>query len=411
MLGAALIGCASRQPPGGGRTQAELNQALGWVDPEAQAAARVPFPHDVYSTFAKQARLARKPAVLSPHKDILVISGGGVYGSYPAGVLYGWSQTGTRPTFDVVTGISTGAMVAVFAFLGPSVDEDMRCAYTMTSDKDVFKKRRTMQALLSDALNDSEPLARRIASYATDEKIRLVAMEHQKGRRLYVGTTDLDVRRGIFWDMGEIAMRDTPDSRELFRKVLLASASIPGFFPPVPIEVNVDGRRRIERHVDGGVSSSMFFAPPWVPPEQRENLPSTWLYGSDLYILVAGKMYPDPTPVKSRTLSIVENAVSTIIYDQTRSDLYKLFLLSIVTGMNYNVSAIPPEVPSPSESTSFKPPEMTVLFEAGAEWARTNRQWRDTPPGGQPGEGARYRAGPVLTNSNQLNIVGIPMCR
>jgi len=417
-LGAALIGCAGggeerrrplarfRKSPGENRPLDELKSALGWVDLEAQSAGRSVVPTSELVAFANQARVARKPAVPSPHKNILVISGGGVYGAYPAGVLYGWTQAGTRPEFDVVTGISTGALVAVFAFLGPSVDCELRRAYTTTTDDDVFKKHRFPRALLSESLADNAPLVRHLASYATDERIRQVAAEHQKGRRLYVGTTDLDVRRGVFWDMGAIASRDTPESRALFRKVLLASAAIPGFFPPVPIEVTVDGRRHVERHIDGGVSSSMFFAPPWVPPEERDALPPSWLHGSDLYILVAGKMYPDPTPVKSRSLAIAGNAVSTILFDQTRSDLHKLFLLSIVSGMNYNLSVIPRELASPIESTSFKPAEMTLLFDSGAEWARNHGKWRDSPPGGEPGEGGRYRSGAVLTDNGRRSQIG-----
>ena len=139
----------------------------------------------------------------------------------------------------------------------------------------------------------------------------------------------------------------------------------------------------------------MFFAPPWVPPEIRGTLTDTWLYGSDLYILVAGKMYPDPTPVKPRTLKIASNAVSTIIYDQTRSDLHKLFLLSMLLGMNYHVSVMPRDLPAPIESTSFKPEEMCLMFEAGAEWGRSGLKWRDSPPGAEPGEGA-LRGGTVL---------------
>ncbi len=223
-----------------------------------------------------------------------------------------------------------------------------------------------------------------------------------------MATTDLDVRRAVFWDMGEIASRDTPQDRALFRKVLLASSAIPGFFPPVRIPVTVDGKRYVERHIDGGTTSSMFFAPPWVPPEQRPTLPSTWLFGSELYILVAGKMYPDPVMVRSRTFNIASNAVSTIIYDQTRSDLHKLFLLSILTGMNYNVSVIPKDMSAPIESTSFKPEEMTAMFDAGAEWARSCPKWRNTPPGYEPGEGGRYRAGTVLTDTGYSNPIGTP---
>ncbi|MBA4190078.1 MAG: patatin [Planctomycetaceae bacterium] len=418
VAGFAIAGCAKsegerrkpfarfRPAPGDNRSKEELKSAVGWVDEKAHAAGRSIIPREEMLAFANQVRVTRKPAKPSPHKDILVISGGGVYGAYPAGVLYGWTQAGTRPTFDVVTGISTGALVAVFAFLGSSVDAELKQAYTTITDDDVFRKHRIPRALLSSSLADNAPLVGLLKRYATDSLIQQVAIEHEKGRRLYVGTTDLDVRRGVFWDMGEIATRNTQESRDLFRKVLLASAAIPGFFPPVPIEVTVNGRRHVERHIDGGVSSSMFFAPPWVPPEERETLPLTWLHGSNLYILVAGKMYPDPMPVKSRSLAIAGNAVSTILFDQTRNDLSKLFLLSIVTGMNYNMSVIPKDLPAPVESTSFNPAEMTVLFEAGAEWARNHGRWRDSPPGGEPGEGGRFRGGTILTDNGNRSVIG-----
>ena len=145
----------------------------------------------------------------------------------------------------------------------------------------------------------------------------------------------------------------------------------------------------------------MIFAPPWVPPEQRATLPAGWLYGSDMYILVAGKMYADPAPVKPRSLSIAGQAVSTILYDQTRSDLHKMFLLSIATGMSYNVSVTPADLPVPKSSTEFDPEEMARMFQAGYDWALTNRQWRQTPPGYEPGEGSRYRAGTALTDTGQ----------
>jgi predicted patatin/cPLA2 family phospholipase len=418
VLLATLIGCAGRNNLDDEstvgrirrivekRSEEELKTASGWLDLEAQSAGRSVIRNEELLAIANRTRLALKPASLPPKKTILVLSGGGVFGAYPAGVLCGWTEAGTRPEFDVVTGVSTGALIGVFAFLGSSVDSELRRFYTTTSDEDVYRKLRFPRSLLSESLADNSPLAQLIEQYATDEVIRQVAVEHNKGRRLYVATTDLDVRRAVVWDMGAIASRDTPADRVLFRKVLLASAAIPGFFPPVRIAVVVDGTRHVERHIDGGITSSMFFAPPWVSPEQRENLPSTWLYDSNVYILVAGKMYPDPVAVKSRTFSIASNAVSTILYDQTRSDLHKLFLLSILTGMNYNLSVIPKDLPAPIESTSFKPEEMTVLFEAGEEWARKGGKWRTTPSGYEPGEGARYRAGVVLTDSGRQTSLG-----
>lgn len=410
---ATAVGCAGgsrfgRDPLWGERSVAELRASIGWYDLPAQAAVQNTIRSEDLYAFSTQARAARKPDVPVSKKTILVVTGGGSYGAYCAGVLVGWSETGTRPTFDVVTGTSTGALIGAFAFLGPSYDADLRRAYTCIRNEDLYRMRRFPSSILSESLADSAPLAKLIADSITDERVRAMAAEHRKGRRFYVGTSDLDARRSVIWDIGAMAARDTPGDRELVRNVLLASASIPGFFPPVRIPVTVDGVRHVERHIDGVTSSSMFFAPPWVPPEQRATLPAGWLYDSDLYILVAGKLYADPEPVKSRTVAIASQAVSTILYDQTRSDLHKMFLLSILTGMNYNVSSIPENAQAPSSSTEFHPEEMGPLFEAGVAWAKLDRKWRETPPGYEKGEGAKYRDGTVLTDTGRRTQVAPP---
>ena len=408
LLLAAALGCAGSLERGprlgrGQRSAEQLRAAAGWIDPEAQADIRTPVQPDELLQLAEQVRASRKPAVLPPRRTELVLTGGGAYGAYPAGVLCGWSQTGTRPEFDVVTGISTGGILACFAFLGPSFDPVLQHSYTTVRSEDLYRIRRFPFSLLCESIADNTPLARLIEKEVTDERIQLVAAEYAKGRRLYIGTSDLDTRRPVIWDMGAIAARG---DRDLFRRVLLASAAIPGFFPPVRIPVTVDGVRHVERHVDGGTSSSMFFVLPWVPPQQRADLPPGWLYGSDLYILVAGKLYADAAPVKPRSLSIVQSAVSTVVYDQTRSDLHKLFLLSMITGMNYHVSSIPEDLPAPTDSTDFEPAEMCRMFQAGAQWALTNRKWRETPPGYEPGEGAHNRGGTVLTDIGCRTPIG-----
>jgi len=410
---ATLIGCAGsgrigRDRAKGERSVEDLRASAGWYDLEAQNAFRETIRTEDLATFASQSRAARKPALPVPQKNILILTGGGSYGAYPAGVLVGWSESGTRPVFDVVTGTSTGALIGSLAFLGPAYDAELRSAYTCMRNDDLYRKRRFPFSILSDSLADSAPLARVIANSITDERVKLMAAEYHKGRRFYVGTSDLDTRRSVIWDVSAMAARDTPGDRELIRNVLLASASVPGFFPPVKIPITVDGVRHVERHIDGVTSSSMFFAPPWVPPEQRANLPAGWLYGSDIYILVAGKLYADPSPVKARTVSIASQAVSTILYDQTRGDLQRMFLLSILTGMNYNVSSIPDELTAPESSTDFKPEEMRPLFEAGVAWAKTNRKWRETPPGYERGESAKYRSGTILTDTGRRTPVGPP---
>lgn len=395
LLGLA-VGCAAMAPTLPTPTEAGLNPA-GLVDPSAEADSCGPCAlRDLYRV-AEQVRRDRRPAVLPPKKSVLVLSGGGAYGAYSAGVVVGWTQTGARPEFDVVTGVSTGALVAALAFLGPDYDGELRRVYTTLQSKDIFRFRRSIRSLLSEGLADNAPLARQIEAFVTPETMARIAAEHARGRRLYVGTTDLDGRRQVVWDVGAIASQGTPEAAGLIVKVLLASAAIPGFFPPVHIPVSADGQLYEERHVDGGVTASLFFRMPWVPPEKRADPVATSLYDSDLYIVVAGKLYPDPEPVRPRTLTIAATSVSTLIYAQTRDELVKLYTACVLTGMNYNLTAIPQDFPVTAASTDFDPAEMTRMFEEGVRQAVGGTAWRATPPGLEPGERVSQRGGVNLT--------------
>ncbi|HUR55332.1 MAG TPA: patatin-like phospholipase family protein [Gemmataceae bacterium] len=379
------------------RSLKELHDAGKWVDPVTQDEVVSVVRTDELLQTAEHIRASRRPPVLYPKRSVLVLSGGGAYGAYCAGFLAGWSETGTRPEFDVVTGISTGALIGVLAFLGPEFDSEIEHITTRLRTEDVYRRRRILQSILGESIAITDPLMKLIEHAMPDERIDRVAAEHAKGRRLYIGTSDLETRRQVVWDMGAVATKRTPESRELFRKVVLASASIPAFFPPVKIPVTVDGVKTTERHIDGGVSSSMFFVPPHVPREFRDSLPPGWLFDSDLYILVAGKMYGDPVQVRFRTFAVASNSISTIIYDQTRSDLHKLFTTSMLTGMNYHVATIPQDLDVPKASTEFEPKQLKSMFDAGKRDGRLPNRWRNTPPGGEPGEGSKYRGGTVLT--------------
>lgn len=338
-------------------------------------------------------------AASSAHQpfNILALSGGGAYGAYSAGVLAGWTEAGTRPSFDVVTGVSTGALVATLAFLGPDYDPFLKRFYTTVTDKDVYDRKSDIAALFSDSFRESKPLAKLIEAVVDPKLLKAIAAEHAKGRRLYVGTTHLDARRLVVWDMGEIASRGTTADLGLFRQVLLASASIPGFFPPVPINVEVDGKPAEELHVDGGVTASVFFRPPHVPRGRLKRLGDRPLEGSNMYIVVAGKLYADPGCVERRLIPIAADSISALLYSKTRGDLFQLYALALATGMNYRMTAVPPELDVPRDATSFEPAVMSWLYEVGREQAKAGNGWRTTPPGTQPGEEVPVRGGTRLT--------------
>ena len=189
--------------------------------------------------------------VYSRERDYLSISGGGANGAFGAGLLKGWSESGNRPEMTIVTGISTGALIAPFAFLG----SELELLYTTMSTSELIKKRSLIAGLTSDALADTSPMRELLLKHVDEEIIEKIAQEHTRGRRLLIGTTNLDAKRPVIWNIGAIAAVGTDESAQLIRDVMLASASIPGVFPPVRLKVQVGTQEYDELHVDGGVSS------------------------------------------------------------------------------------------------------------------------------------------------------------
>jgi predicted patatin/cPLA2 family phospholipase len=321
-----------------------------------------------------------------PSYNVLVLSTGGMYGAFTAGMLVGWSETGTRPTFDCVTGVSTGALVSVFAFLGPAWDDKLANVLVNLNADKVYRMRRPLSALRRSSFASSEPLQRLIEDTVDAELVRAVAKVHAEGRRLYVGTTNLETRRLAVWDLGEIASRGDAESLRLFRTILLASCSIPGFFEPVPIDVQINGRSHTELHVDGGASASMFLR----LPNGAEKLPGRRpLAGSNLYIIVAGKVYADPAPVRPGFIPVAGSSISSLLYAEARGDLYRLFTGSLVSGIKFQLVTVPQDFDIGSNSTAFGSREIKQLYEEGFKIGRSRNPWLLLPPGAEASEQSR----------------------
>lgn len=399
---ALAVGCIPLRPPHT-PTRAGID-ASNLRDPDAFA-TDPPAPMQKLIETAELVRQARKPAdgTVPRKRSVLVLSGGGAYGAYCAGFLVGWTETGTRPEFDVVTGVSTGSLIAGMAFVGQDFDPELVRVYTTLGNRDLYRLKVTPHALISESFADNSRLRKQIERLATPENLQRVAAEHARGRRLYIGTTDLESRRPVVWDMGAIASRGTPESRQLFIDVLLASAAIPGFFPPVKIPVSIDGQCFVERHIDGGATQAVFYRPPHIPPQLRDT-PAGSLYGSDVYVLLAGKVYADPDPVRRWMLAIAGSSVTSLIYAQTRSDLVKVYAASALEGMRYNLSAIPQDFPAPKSATDFDPKEMRKLFEEGRRQACRPDPWSHVPPGQE--DDVLQRTGTCLKRVPQSGGVG-----
>jgi hypothetical protein len=309
-----------------------------------------------------------------PPAYFLAISGGGDDGAFGAGILSGWSAAGTRPQFKAVTGISTGALIAPFAFLGPKYDYVLQRVYTTTGPKDIFKKRGIVEGILGDAMADTRPLAGIIASYVTRSLLDEIAAEYAKGRMLLVGTTNLDTLEPVVWNMTAIAASKKADAVPLFRSVLLASAAMPGAFPPVMIDVNVDGKRYAEMHVDGGTASQVFFYPPSMslagaPPRKRA-----------LYVIRNARIDADWLSVERRTLSIATRAIASLTRTQGIGDLYRIYSTTQRDGIDFNLAFIPPTF-NELHREQFDTGYMRALFEVGRSMATNGFPWAKLPPG------------------------------
>jgi len=314
-----------------------------------------------------------------PVSNLLAISGGAEDGAFGAGLLVGWSDAGTRPVFDLVTGVSSGALIAPFAFLGREHDSQLREIFTKYGRKDVFTYN-VPSLLEGSALVDDAPLARLIEKYVDAAFLQEIASERIKGRILLIGTTNLDTQRPVMWDMGRIAMSNSRDAIALFRKILLASATVPGVFPPVRIQVRVGGQNYGELHVDGGVTRQVFIAPSifsFASHDQKSGRPAA---KPRLFVIRNGKIDPEWQSVNENVLSITQRSISTLIKNQGIGDLYRIYSVTRRDGIDFNLASIPADFSDTSDEP-FDQKYMTALFDRGYNLANHNYLWMKAPPG------------------------------
>ncbi len=313
-----------------------------------------------------------------PH-SYLAISGGGANGAFGAGLLSGWTQTGTRPEFTMVTGISTGALTAPFAFLGSEYDDQLKTVYTTTSTSMIAKKRNPFATLFADSMVDTTPLRELIARYITTDVIDAVAKEHKTGRRLFIGTANLDAGRSVIWNMGAIAASDYPRKVELFHDVLQASSAIPVAFPPVVIPVEVKGQSYDEMHVDGGTGSQVFVYPAAV--DWRLVTEKLKVQGAPrVYVIRNSFLDPDYSGVKRGILPIGIRTIDSLIRTQGIGDLYQIYTLCKRDDNEFNLAYIP-SIFTEKPSEGFDPAYMTRLFDLGYQMAVAGYPWQNVPPG------------------------------
>jgi hypothetical protein len=313
-----------------------------------------------------------------PRVDFLALSGGSDDGAFGAGLLIGWTEAGTRPEFKLVTGVSTGALIAPFAFLGPSRDEQLRQVYTAIGPRDVFSRRDLIMLPWDDAVTDTRPLYKLISRYADESMMTDIAREYRRGRLLLIGTTNLDVMRPVIWNIGAIAASGQPGALELVRHILLASASVPALFPPVLIEAERDGRRYDEMHVDGGAVAQLFLYPPAVA--RGRNL-RTGPYARErhAWIIRNARLDPNWAAVERNVFTIAGRAIASMIHYSGTNDIIRLQNTAARDGVDFNLAFIGRDF-TVEHKDDFDTAYMRALFDYAFAKAKAGYPWNKQRP-------------------------------
>jgi predicted acylesterase/phospholipase RssA len=315
------------------------------------------------------------------HYAHLALSGGGPNGAFGAGILNGWTKTGHRPVFKIVTGVSTGALMAPFAFLGPAYDSALQEFYTTTRSRNIFRRLPILPQLLGgEAFADSEPLQALIAQQVDADFLAKIAQAHERGQRLYIGTVDLDSQRFVVWNMGLIATSHQPGALELFRKIMLASSSVPVAFPPVFFDVDVGGSHYDELHVDGAVGARVFYAAGVFSFASVRAKARRSSAREDIYIIHNGQLLPVAAATNRSVFSIAYRVFDTAGKAAFVGDLFRIYAIAVREQAGFHWITIPNGVELVGDEL-FDPARMAELYELGYRNALDGPSWSTDPPG------------------------------
>ena len=306
--------------------------------------------------------------------DILTLSGGGQSGAYGAGLLNGWTASGQRPEFEIVTGVSTGAIIAPFAFLGSRYDPVLKEIYTTTRTRDIGR----VNLASGGGLMNVSGFENLLKKHVTPQLLNAIAAESRAGRMLLVGTTNLEAERGVIWNLSGLSASTYPGKVELFRKIIQASASIPGAFPPVAIPVDYNGQHFEELHVDGGVTEQVFLYPPNITIRNLEKALGFSLK-KRVFVVRNTKLDASYKPLEKGTVQIVERSLNTLIRNQGRSDVGRIYDIAERDGIAFYRTSIPNSFEHKSKGF-FDPEYMKPLFELGYQAGADPDGWERSRP-------------------------------
>lgn len=305
----------------------------------------------------------------------LALSGGGGDGAYGAGVLNGWTASGQRPTFSVVSGVSTGALIAPFAFLGPAYDPTLREIYTNGTAATLVQAPNIITGLFGSGLFGNRRLLDLVSRYLTDDMVAAIGREHVAGRRLFILTTNIDSQHGVVWNVGAIAATGSPGAPSLIRQIIAASASVPLAFSPILIDVTADGRRFQEMHVDGSVATAVFI----LPREFIARSGVRGLAGGEIYVLMNTSIEPRFSVVAQKTIDITRASFETLSTQKTIDNLLATYAFAKSNGIGFNLTSVNP-ADDVAAAETFDTAHMRKLFAIGVETASGGHFWQHVPP-------------------------------
>ncbi|MEY2927577.1 MAG: hypothetical protein RL367_2054 [Pseudomonadota bacterium] len=307
--------------------------------------------------------------------NVLALSGGGPDGAYGVGLLQGWSRSGRRPVFDVVTGVSTGALIAPFAFLGSSQDEALAALYTGDQIKTILSHGSALALRGRPHMFSSAPLHKLITAQITPDLLAAIAREYRSGRSLFIATANFDAQRLTIWDMGKIADRGTPEAQAQFVTILLAATSVPLALEPVKIGAAPGITNQFETHVDANVLTHFYASEALFPIEACQ----TRRRQCHLYTILHNKTLANPEIVRWSAPAFAKRSVETIMKANLAAHLQESWRMAQASGVHYHLAYL--DVPFAAVSPiDFDLAYMRRIYALGLEKGGQPETWRDTPP-------------------------------
>jgi predicted acylesterase/phospholipase RssA len=381
LVSAAISATAEQRMP---YTEAELENAIPMGIPGVRAWADAPL------SVLKNQLANLGPLLTGQPISMLALSGGGEHGAYGAGLLCGWSESGHRPTFDIVTGVSTGALMSPFAFLGSKYDDRLKALYTQMTFHSVFSGNPFL-GLFGQGLYSTAPLQRVVASQIDQKLLDDIATAYRNGRRLFVITTNLDAQRPVLWNMGALAASGSPQALELFRKVLVASASVAGAFDPVYIDAEANGHHFKEMHVDGGTAYPLFAVPVRLlaatgqvagddsGQDGGNSGQGSGHSGGQIYVIINNNLDPNFAVTKPKTFNIAARAFNTLVKASFYDTVLNSYIYAKDEGYTFNLAYIPNSFEVKSVGLVDQK-YMLALFDLGHAQGVHGDAWEHTPP-------------------------------